>query len=192
MNHSTTPPDSSADTPYLDEPQASVLDHSLHLKWAVPTLVLLVAFPFVASATGSEFYVGLISRVLIFALAATSLNLILGFGGMVSFGHAAFVGLGAYAVAVLGQAGLTSAWVVWPLAMLITAAVALLIGAVSLRTQGVYFIMITLAFAQMLYYLVTSLKVWGGDDGIAMADRSQLGMGLDLAVERDFYFVTLT
>lgn len=191
MTHSTTPPDSPAQAPDLDEPQASVLDHSLHLKWAVPTLALLVAFPFVASAAGGEFYVGLLSRVLIFALAATSLNLILGFGGMVSFGHAAFVGVGAYAVAVLGQAGLSNAWVVWPLAMLITAGFALLVGAVSLRTQGVYFIMITLAFAQMLYYLVTSYKAWGGDDGIAMATRSHFGMGLDLALERDFYFVTL-
>jgi branched-chain amino acid transport system permease protein len=110
---------------------------------------------------------------------------------MVSFGHAAFVGIGAYSVAIFMQQGLFSAWIAWPLAMLVAAAIALLIGYISLRTQGVYFIMITLAFAQMLFYLVASLKVYGGDDGLTLARRSQLGLGLDLADERVFYYVTL-
>ena len=176
----------------LDRTTDSILDHHLHWRWAAPVLALLVVFPFIASATGTDFYVSLASRILIFALAATSLNLILGFGGMVSFGHAAFVGLGAYAVAIFMQAGIASAWVVWPLAMLVSAGFALAIGAISLRTQGVYFIMITLAFAQMLFYLVTSLKVYGGEDGLSMAGRSNLGFGLDLANERVFYYVTLS
>lgn len=176
----------------LDRTTDSILDHRLHWRWAAPVLALLVVFPFIASATGTDFYVSLVSRILIFALAATSLNLILGFGGMVSFGHAAFVGLGAYAVAIFMQAGIVSAWVVWPLAMLVSAGFALAIGAISLRTQGVYFIMITLAFAQMLFYLVTSLKVYGGEDGLSMAGRSSLGFGLDLANERSFYYVTLS
>jgi branched-chain amino acid transport system permease protein len=169
----------------------SILDHRLHLRLAVPVLTLLVVFPLIASATGTEFYVSLGSRILIFALAATSLNLILGFGGMVSFGHAAFVGLGAYAVAILMQAGVVSAWLTWPLAMLVGAGFALVIGAISLRTQGVYFIMITLAFAQMLFYLVTSIKAYGGDDGLSLAGRSTVGWGLDLANDRVFYYVTL-
>ncbi len=169
----------------------SILDHRLHWRLALPVLALLVAFPLMASATGMEFYVSLASRILIFALAATSLNLILGFGGMVSFGHAAFVGLGAYSVAIFMQAGIVSAWLAWPLAMLVSAGFALVIGAVSLRTQGVYFIMITLAFAQMLFYLVTSLKAYGGEDGLSLAGRSTLGLGLDLAQERVFYYVTL-
>jgi branched-chain amino acid transport system permease protein len=142
-----------------DHAPDSILDHRLHWRWVAPVLVLLALFPLVASATGLEFYVSLASRILIFALAATSLNLILGFGGMVSFGHAAFVGLGAYAVAISMQSGIVSAWLAWPLAMLVSGVFALVIGAISLRTQGVYFIMITLAFAQMLFYLVTSLKV---------------------------------
>jgi branched-chain amino acid transport system permease protein len=174
-----------------DHAPDSILDHRLHWRWVAPVLVLLALFPLVASATGLEFYVSLASRILIFALAATSLNLILGFGGMVSFGHAAFVGLGAYAVAISMQSGIVSAWLAWPLAMLVSGVFALVIGAISLRTQGVYFIMITLAFAQMLFYLVTSLKVYGGDDGLALAARSTLGFGLDLADDRSFYYVTL-
>ncbi len=174
-----------------DHAPDSILDHRLHWRWVAPVLVLLGLFPLVASATGLEFYVSLASRILIFALAATSLNLILGFGGMVSFGHAAFVGLGAYAVAISMQSGIVSAWLAWPLAMLVSGVFALVIGAISLRTQGVYFIMITLAFAQMLFYLVTSLKVYGGDDGLALAARSTLGFGLDLADDRSFYYVTL-
>ena len=169
----------------------SILDHRLHWQWAAPALALLLVFPLIASATGADFYVTLASRILIFSLAATSLNLILGFGGMVSFGHAAFVGLGAYAVAIFMQAGIDSAWVAWPMAMLVSAGFALVIGAISLRTQGVYFIMITLAFAQMLFYLVTSLKAYGGDDGISLAGKSSLGFGLDLANDRIFYYVTL-
>lgn len=168
-----------------------MLDHGIHWRWALPLLALLVAFPFLAAMFGADFYITLASRILIFALAATSLNLILGFGGMVSFGHAAFIGLGAYTVAIAMQSGLSNAWIGWPLAMLVSAAFALLIGAISLRTQGVYFIMITLAFAQMLYFLVVSLKNYGGDDGLQMAARSFVAPGMDLARERDFYYVTL-
>jgi branched-chain amino acid transport system permease protein len=167
------------------------LDHALQWRWSVPALLLLVALPFIANAVGEGFYIALASRILIFALAATSLNFILGFGGMVSFGHAAFVGVGAYSVAILTQMGITDAWVLWPAAMVVSAVFALLIGAISLRTQGVYFIMITLAFAQMLYYLVVSLKTWGGDDGLSMAGRSRLGLGLDLADDRVFYYTCL-
>jgi branched-chain amino acid transport system permease protein len=169
-----------------------LLDHPLHWRWAAPALVALVVFPLLASATGNDFYVTLASRILIFAMAATSLNLILGFGGMVSFGHAAFVGLGAYTVAIAMQEGLFSAWIAWPMAMAVSALFALLVGAISLRTQGVYFIMITLAFAQMLYFLVVALKSYGGDDGLSMVARSVLGADIDLARDRHFYYVTLT
>ena len=172
-------------------PTGSGLDHSLHLRWALPVLALLLLFPWAASALGAEFYVSLASRMLIFALAATSLNLILGFGGMVSFGHAAFMGVGAYVVGIALQEGLGSAWLAWPLAMGVSALVALVIGAISLRTQGVYFIMITLAFAQMLYFLAVSIKAYGGDDGLQLMARSTLASGIDLARERDFYYVTL-
>jgi branched-chain amino acid transport system permease protein len=153
-------------------------------------VLLLLVFPLVAPALNLDFYVSFVRRVLIFALAATSLNFILGFGGMVSFGHAAFVGVGAYSVAIFTQMGITDAWVLWPTAMVVSAVFALLIGAISLRTQGVYFIMITLAFAQMIYYLTISIKAYGGDDGLSLATRSQIPF-VDINDETSFYYVVL-
>ena len=157
---------------------------------AALTLVALVALPWLLQVLDQDFYISLASRVLIFALAATSLNLVIGFGGMVSFGHAAFFGAGAYCVALLGESGVVSAALAWPLAMVVAALLALLIGAISLRTRGVYFIMITLAFAQMVFYLVVSLKAWGGDDGLSLVSRSTFGV-IDLADDTSFYFVAL-
>src|SRR5574341_2368443 len=153
-------------------------------------LAAAIAFPFAAHALGWDYYVGVMTRVMIYALAATSLNLVLGYGGMISFGHAAFFGAGAYCVAILAQEGVVSALVAWPLAVAVGVACALVIGAVSLRTRGLYFIMITLAFAQMLYYFFVSLKVYGGEDGINLAGRSRLP-GLELHDETTFYLVVL-
>ena len=157
---------------------------------AALTLVALLALPWLLQALDQDFYISLASRLLIFALAATSLNLVIGFGGMVSFGHAAFFGAGAYCVAVLAESGIVSAVLAWPLAMALAALLALAIGAISLRTRGVYFIMITLAFAQMVFYLLVSLKAWGGDDGLALVSRSTFGV-IDLADDTSFYFVAL-
>ncbi|MES2263918.1 MAG: branched-chain amino acid ABC transporter permease [Pseudomonadota bacterium] len=165
---------------------------NLHHRIALPAgvaLLLAILFPFGATALGQEFYIGMASRLMIFALAATSLNLILGFGGMVSLGHAAYFGAGAYTVGILMQHGVLSAWISWPAAMLVGAVLALLIGAVSLRTRGIYFIMITLAFAQMVYYLFISLRSYGGDDGLTLPARSSIG--IDLASDNAFYFVVL-
>ena len=173
------------------KPVPSVLEHTLQLRWSLPFLALLLALPLAAYSVGDTFYVGMATRVLVFALAASSLNLILGFGGMVSFGHAAIIGRGAYSVAILMQNEIASAWIAWPLAILLTALVSLLIGWVSLRTQGVYFIMITLAFAQMLYYLVISLKAYGGDDGLSLAARSSVGGGIDLSNDVHLYYLSL-
>jgi branched-chain amino acid transport system permease protein len=152
--------------------------------------LLLLLFPVVATALDRPFYITLVTRMLILGLAASSLNLILGYGGLVSFGHAAFFGVGGYVVGILAMNGLQSAWIGWPLAVVVTAFLGLLIGAVSLRTRGVYFIMITLAFAQMLFFLFTSLRVWGGQDGIRI-DRSTVGLGLELADNTTFYYVVL-
>lgn len=164
------------------------------LHRALPWLLLVAAaaLPWVAAALDQAYYIGLVRRVMIFAIAAASLNFIMGFGGMVSLGHAAFVGLGAYTVAIAMAHGLTSAWLAWPLAMLVAAAFGLAIGAISLRTRGVYFIMITLAFAQMLYYLAVGLKQYGGEDGLNLPARSQIGFGLDLGHEPTLYWVVLT
>lgn len=153
-------------------------------------LAAAAALPLVLQALGEDFYIGFATRLLIFALAATSLNFIVGYGGMVAFGHAAFFGVGAYTVALLMDAGITSAWVAWPLAVGAAALAALPIGALSLRTRGVYFIMITLAFAQMIYYSVISLEIAGGDDGLPLAQRSTLAP-FDLADDAALYWVTL-
>ncbi|KQV47406.1 branched-chain amino acid ABC transporter permease [Pelomonas sp. Root1217] len=171
--------------------EARSLHHRRLGRWIWPLLALLAALPPLLQAMGLEFYTVVGTRILIFAIAASSLNLILGFGGLVSFGHAAYIGLGAYTVAVLMDAGITSAWIAWPVAMVVGAIAAAVIGAISLRTRGVYFIMITLAFAQMFYYVAVSLKAYGGDDGLALAQRSAFGFGLDLKDDASFYWVAL-
>ncbi len=154
-------------------------------------LIGLAAVPPVAALLGEPFYVDLFRRVLIFALAAVSLDLILGYGGMVSFGHAAYLGIGAYAVGILAVHGVHSGFVQWPAAILASLLVALVIGAVSLRTSGVYFIMITLAFAQMLYYLGISIEEYGGDDGMRLVARSRFAGPIDLDDPTVFYYAVL-
>jgi branched-chain amino acid transport system permease protein len=133
----------------------------------------------------------LVSRFLIYGLCALSLDLIVGYGGMVSFGHAAFLGTGAYTVGILSMHGCHSAWIAWPAAVAISAAAAAAIGAISLRTSGVYFIMITLAFAQMLFYFSSSLESYGGDDGMALWDRNHFGGLLDLNQPVVFYYLVV-
>lgn len=167
------------------------LQHTVSKPLVVITLLVAVALPFAASALGQDFYVGVVTRMMVFAIVATSLNLLIGFGGMVCFGHAAFFGLGAYTVGILAQSQVVSAYLAWPAAMLAAALAAWVIGAISLRTRGVYFIMITLAFAQMLYYVFVSLADYGGDDGLPLAQRSTMPFGLDLSQDITFYLVVL-
>ena len=154
-------------------------------------LLVALAFPFAMQSLDQVYYVTMASRILIYALAATSLNLVLGYGGMISFGHAAFVGAGAYTASVMIVEGVPSAWLGWPLAMAVAGLLALAIGAMSLRTRGVYFIMITLAFAQMIYYLTVSMKAYGGDEGLTLTRRASLGFDLDLTNDVTFYLVVL-
>src|SRR6185503_1563214 len=156
---------------------------------AIVVFVLLALFPLVMQAMDNLFYVSFASRVLIYAIAATSLNLALGYGGMVSFGHAAFFGGGAFVVGILAVEGIRSAWIAWPVAIAVAALAALVIGAMSLRTRGVYFIMITLAFAQMVYYIFVSLKSYGGDDGLSMPGRSTVAE--DVPLSGDFLWYSL-
>ena len=157
----------------------------------VAGLAILALVPVIAALAHQPFYVDLFRRIMIFAIAAVSLDLILGFGGMVSFGHAAYLGIGAYAVAIPAFYGIHSGLVQWTLAVALSGLAALVIGAVSLRTSGVSFIMITLAFAQMLYYLGISINAWGADDGMRLARRSQFGPVVDLANPDVFYYVVL-
>ena len=157
----------------------------------VALLLLLAAVPPAAAMMHQPFYLDLLRREMIFAIAAVSLNLILGYGGMVSFGHAAYLGIGGYAVGILAHHGIHSGWLQWGLAIGASALVALAIGAISVRTSGIYFIMITLAFTQMLYYLGISIAEYGGDDGMRLKVRSQFSGLVDLNDPASFYYVVL-
>jgi len=152
-------------------------------------LALLALVPAAAAYFDQPFYVDLLRRVMIFAIAALSLNLILGYGGMVSFGHAAYLGIGGYAVAILAYYGVHNGFLQLAVAVGASALVALVIGAVSIRTSGIYFIMITLAFTQMLYFLGISLEEFGGDDGMRLAARSDFAGLIDLGDSTAFYYL---
>jgi len=144
----------------------------------------------VAAALHQPFWVNAATRILIYALVAVSLDLIVGYGGMVSFGHAAYFAVGGYAVAVLAQNGVHAAVIAWPAAILAAAALAAVVGALSLRTSGISFIMITLAFAQMVFFALIAVKAWGGNDGLTLDARSVLP-GLDLRDPNVLYAVCL-
>jgi len=163
---------------------------SLTTRLELVPIVLFAAFaaaPLLAASSGAEGYVlSLLTRVMIFGIAAMALDLILGYGALVSFGHAAFLGLGGYAVGILASHGIEDGLIQIPAALAASAVFALVTGAISLRTKGVYFIMITLAFGQMLYFLATSLAPYGGDDGMTLSSRSLVaGSGI---LENDFAF----
>ena len=154
-------------------------------------LVLLALAPPVAGLLDQPFYIDLLRRVMILAIAAVSLDLILGYGGMVSFGHAAYLGIGSYAVAVMAFYGIYNGPLQWLVAIGASALVALAIGSVSIRTSGIYFIMITLAFTQMLYFLGISVDEYGGDDGMGLKKLSQFAGWIDLGDTVSFYYLVL-
>jgi branched-chain amino acid transport system permease protein len=157
----------------------------------VLTIVGLLLLPLYSAISGNIFVLTLFTRIVIFALAAASLNLIMGYGGMMSFGHAAYLGIGGYAVGILAHEGIGSGFIQWPVALAASALFALVIGALSLRTRGVYFIMITLAFAQMAYYVASGLSRYGGDDGLTVYKRSDFGGLINLSSRVQFYYLCL-
>jgi branched-chain amino acid transport system permease protein len=179
-------------------------DRQSHLRRALPVvaLVLLVALPFLAQAAGQPALVTLATRMMILGLAASALNIALGFGGLVSLGHAAFYGVGAYATGILTThaaagtlflgaiPGSDQLLVNMAAALLASGLAAAIIGALALRTSGIQFIMITLAFAQMLFYFFVALKAYGGDDGLSLRRRNQL-FGLNMRDDATFFYVTL-
>jgi branched-chain amino acid transport system permease protein len=152
-------------------------------------MIVLALVPVYAAWIGNNFVLILVTRVVILAIAAVSLNLLMGYGGMVSFGHAAYLGIGGYVVGILAYEGVPSGFVQWPLAIVVSGVVALIIGLLCLRTRGVYFIMITLAFAQMIYYVGASLSRYGADDGLTIYRRSQFAGLLNLSNKVVFYYV---
>lgn len=158
---------------------------------ALPVLLFLALalLPVYASLFDDRFVLLFFTRILVLAIVAVSLDFILGIGAMVSFGHAAYLGLGAYAVGILAEHDIWDAWISFPVAILVSGAFALVTGAISLKTRGVYFIMITLAFGQMAYYTATSLSAYGGDDGLTLWSRSEFFDTNLFADDTSFYYL---
>src|SRR3954469_19047434 len=166
---------------------------SLFAGNALPIAIFLIfaVVPLFATFNAEAYVLGLVSRVMIFAIAALALDLLVGYGALISFGHAAFIGLGAYVVGILSAHGIHDALIALPLTLGVSALFAYATGIVCLRTKGVYFIMITLAFGQMAYFTASSLAPYGGDDGLTIRMRSTFG-GLPIfADDRALYYICL-
>ena len=152
----------------------------MSLDWrfivAAGILVFLAAVPLYAWAFDDVYVLTYFGRILAFALAALGLNLVLGFGGMASLGHAMYIGFGAYTVGILGSLGVVNGWLHLLVAMLVTLVIALPVGWIALRTRGMAFIMITLAFAQLFFYMFVSLRQFGGDEGLSLVELSAFGV----------------
>ena len=159
---------------------------------ALPLLLFaaLAILPFVAHALEQPFYVAFTARILVYAIAATALNLALGYGGLVSLGHALFFGLGAYSVAIPAFYEIDNGWIHLLVCIVVCGLAGLVTGAISLRTKGIAFIMITLAFAQMGYFVFVSLKNYGGDDGTTISATSKF-FGFDLGQANTVYACAL-
>jgi branched-chain amino acid transport system permease protein len=139
-------------------------------------VIALAILPPIFLAMGEPFYLDVVARMMIFGIAALSLDLILGYAGMISLGHGVYLGIGGYAVGILNYYGLNDGVLQFGAAVLFSALAALIIGAVSLRTSGVFFLMITLAFSQMVYFLAISINTFGGDDGLTISRPSDVGL----------------
>ncbi len=159
-------------------------------RWVmVACLAAFAALPLLTEAFDQPFLLDIADRIMIIAIAAISLNLILGYGGMISFGHAAYLGIGAYCIGIPAYYGLNDALLHLPLAIAASALFALVTGYICLKTRGVYFIMITLAFAQMMYFGFISVEEYGGDDGLVIELRSELpGAIVDLESTLQLYY----
>lgn len=163
----------------------------LKISFLLGCFAILAALPVVAEAIDEPFYVDLIARVMIFAIAAMSLDFILGYGAMISFGHALYMGLGTYAVGILAYYEMTNGWLQLAVCIGGCAAIAFVLGLISLRTSGIYFIMITFALAQMFYFLGISLEEYGGDDGLPIDTRSEFFAFFDLNEVWNMYYLIL-
>lgn len=163
---------------------------SSRLESGLVLLTMVAVGPAVALITGDVYQLAMFERAMIYAIAAVSLNMILGFGGMVSFGHAVYLGIGCYATGILANEGITEIWLQLPIVIVASALVALFIGLIVLRTTGVYFIMITLALAQIFYFLAVSSSYFGGDDGMVIFERTTLPGAYDPFDSWQFYAFT--
>jgi len=157
--------------------------------FALSLLLMCAVVPFIAASMENTYWPAVFMRAMVWSIAAISLNLILGYGGMVSFGHAMFLGLGAYSVGILAYYDINNAWLQLLATVGSCALIGLVFGAISLRTRAVYFIMITMALSQMLYYLVISVEEYGSDDGLVIYNRSDFGLSFfSLDSENTLYY----
>ena len=159
--------------------------------FTIAVLILLALVPAYAAYSDNAFYIDIATRLIILAMAAVSLNLILGNGGMISFGHAAYLGIGSYAVGIPAYYDIYDGIYQIPLALGLSALFALVTGFICLRTKGVNFIMITMAFSQMVFFAIVSIEEYGGDDGLVINARSELGGLIDLSDNNTLYYVCL-
>jgi len=157
----------------------------------IGSFLVLAVLPFITEWIDEPFYVDLMARVMIFSIAAMSLDFILGYGAMISFGHALYLGLGTYAVGILAHYEVTNGWLQLLVCISGTAFIAFILGLISLRTSGIYFIMITFALAQMFYFLGISLEAFGGDDGLPIDTRSEFFSFFDLNEAWNMYYLIL-
>ena len=163
----------------------------LKLSILIGSFLILAALPMITEAIDEPFYIDLMARVMIFSIAAMSLDFILGYGAMISFGHALYLGLGTYAVGIMAHYEITNGWLQLLVCISGTAFIAFILGLISLRTSGIYFIMITFALAQMFYFLGISLEAYGGDDGLPIDTRSEFFSFFDLNDAWNMYYLIL-
>jgi branched-chain amino acid transport system permease protein len=165
------------------------------LRWSADVVaplmifIALAAVPLIARHGAETYVLAFFIRIMIFAVASVALDLLIGYGALISFGHAAFIGLGAYAVGILSAHGIGDALIALPVALAAAALFAVATGAVCLRTHGVYFIMITLAFSQMIFFIGSSLAPYGGDDGLTIRARNTIAGYAVMHDERSFYYI---
>lgn len=159
--------------------------------FAASVAVVGLAFYEAAHVTGNAIWIDIGSRVLVYGLAAASLDILVGFAGMVSFGHAMFLLCGGYAVGILAREGVVTGFIQWPVAVLASGGLAALLGPLALRTGGIYFILLTLAFSQMVFFLFTGLSAYGGDEGLQVYPRSEFIAWVDLNNPDVLFFVVL-
>ena len=164
---------------------------TLRVKITFVIFLVLFFLPIYTGLTDNDFYLDLVNRLMILAIAAASLNLILGHGGMISFGHAAYLGIGAYCVGIPAYYGLDNGPLQIFLAVTVSGIFALITGAICLRTKGVYFIMITMAFTQMVFFGFVSVEEYGGDDGLVIDTRSNFGSFINIENNINLYYFIL-
>ncbi|OLP56371.1 hypothetical protein BJF92_15825 [Rhizobium rhizosphaerae] len=165
--------------------------HDRDFLAALLILFLLALAPFILNLAGQDFWLDVLLRAMILGIAAASLNLLIGLSGLVSLGHAVFLGIGAYSVGILADMDITNGAIQLAVAVTLSGLYAFVTGLIALRTRGVHFIMITLAFAQIIYFIMVGLRQFGGDDGLTINFTSTFGDRIDLGQKPVLYYVVL-